>query len=214
MQKCKRCDAPATIGSLCEKHWLSAQELFRIKPFELIFCKKCGSVRSAGKWQKPVESFDRTIKKIIENRIKSAHKLKALNISFVSNRKLRVTITARGHIPPAKTEKTEKKEIVIPLKQITCPTCIKLSGRYHEAVLQLRGQRTDLALNLIKKFSVGMPLWIEKHKHGLNVYFVDKSDASKIASRLKKEGFSILRSFKFIGIKEGKKIIRDFYAIR
>ena len=118
-----------------------------------------------------------------------------------------VSIDCRGNIPPAKRIKSEHKTMRIKIKNIKCDKCTKMLGGYYEGVIQARGSNAE---SIIKKISGGMA---EKVKNGYNVTFVSKADAARIASSLGRE-FSVLRSFKFVTEKKGKKLYRNYYAIR
>jgi NMD protein affecting ribosome stability and mRNA decay len=123
----------------------------------------------------------------------------------------KLTITAVGFISPCKKEKTETKEANMFLRNKMCDRCVKFSGRYHEAVFQVRDD-VDL---IMKKLSKLLPktCWKEEKKEGLNIYFLRKGDASRVARELD-DIFTVKRSFKFVGMKKGKSLIRDFYSIR
>lgn len=203
---CIVCGKEAKVGNFCEDCFLQRMDLFDIEDFSMQICD-CGSYFDRG-WQK-AKSIDDAINERIEKKIKTDNKILETNISFkiVGNRVL-ATVRCKGFIKPCKRKKIVEKNILILLKRRKCDNCIKLSGGYSEAILQIRGENKDRIMR-----SINLPLCtVEKTKDGYDVKFIRRSDARNVLKQLK--GFEIKKSFKFIGMKKGRKILKDYYSIR
>ncbi len=202
---CVSCGKEAEIGSLCEDCFTKEKSLLLTQDSELKLCD-CGSYFDS-KWQ-PAERFDEIITGYVKRHIVKLGTIRSMRIGFkkVGNNII-ATIDCRGNIPPAKKIKPERKILRIKVRNIKCDNCIKLLGGYYEAVLQVRGGNAE---KIIDKVHGG---GVEKIKNGYDVRFVKKADAARIAKSLKRQ-FSVLRSFKFVTEKKGKKLYRNYYAIR
>ena len=181
---CVKCGKPASIGNFCEDCYLKRETLFDIKDFKLIFCG-CGAVMD-GIWKKPQK-----LENIIETHIKTKNKItnKKISTRLYGNR-CEAVITCSGFIKPAKKMKTEEKKIQIIVKTEKCDTCKKLLGNYFEAVLQLRGERSDDLIEKLRVFSEKIGN-IESVKNGYDVKIIRKVDARKIVEFLRKEDVEV-----------------------
>lgn len=104
--------------------------------------------------------------------------------------------------------------ITINVKKQKCPQCIKILGGYYEAVIQIRGQeRNKLVKRLFKVIDKKMITKVEETKNGKDIYIIDKKYAKKIVSSVF-PGCKVVRSFKFVSQKKGKKLYRDYYSVR
>jgi len=208
---CIICGRSAEVQSLCEKHFLQKQKLFDIEPFEIIVCGRCGSYYDR-EWKKRL-ILENIIKSSVEKKMKIYGKIKKIDVTWKNiGNKLKTKITAIGAIKPAKKLKEESKEIMIIVKKKTCNNCTRLSGSYHEAVLQVRGERAEKILKKIVKSASNNLYTIEENRYGYDIKFVSKSDANRVVKHL--AGFNIKRSYKMAAEKKGKKLYRDFYSIR
>ena len=202
---CVSCGRKAAIGSLCEGCFTKERGLFLTEDSEVKMCS-CGSYFDK-KWQEAMP-FDEIINEYMEHHMVKLGTIKSMKIDFkkVGNTVI-ATIDCRGNIPPAKKIKSERKIMRIKIRNIKCDKCTKILGGYYEAVIQARGSNAE---SIIKKISGGIA---EKVKNGYDVTFVSKAEAARIANSLGRE-FSMLRSFKFVTEKKGKKLYRNYYAIR
>ncbi len=210
---CVLCGKEATIESYCEEHWLSKQELFTIEDFSIVQCDGCGRWLYK-EWRAKMDLL-LAIKLAVNEAVKEKGSIKDLNVAVRKGAgKYDVTVRAKGTVAPATALKEEEKEISVVVKNLKCPVCVKMLGNYHEAVLQLRGKNMEMLVEKVGKLCQGMDNRLSQKKEGYNVLFVNKSDAKKIATVLRKKGFEVTESYKLVGKKDGKELWKDFYAIR
>jgi NMD protein affecting ribosome stability and mRNA decay len=156
-------------------------------------------------------SIDDAIKSsiITKNKIKNVE----INKRKIGN-KIHATIICSGYIKPCKKLKSETKNIVVNIRKRLCEDCIKLSGGYYEAIIQIRGEQKDRILKKINNmYKKNLITSINKTEHGYDIRFVDKNDATIIANRLRKK-HDVNASYIFVGEKKGKKLYRNVYAVR
>jgi NMD protein affecting ribosome stability and mRNA decay len=94
-------------------------------------------------------------------------------------------------------------------------------GRYHEAVVQVRGERVEHLMDIADRIADPSFVRKERLKYGWNIYFVHKAgaravvqDINKVLKRTREKELEIIRSHKIAGKKDGNELWRDFYAIR
>jgi NMD protein affecting ribosome stability and mRNA decay len=216
---CVVCGRPATAESLCEEHYTRKHELFDAKSLLVHVCDGCGSVFDQ-KWKRvPLED---ALREIIGQSVKVHGKLENIDVDLkkIGNNYI-ATIKVSGSIPPAATVKTETKKIDVRIRNIKCPSCVKLLGRYHEAVIQVRGDRAERLIELAGEIANEMSKRMEHIKEGWNIYFVHKSNARTVISELDiiltrahEPNVEVIRSHKVAGQKDGRNLMRDFYAVR
>lgn len=210
---CALCGREAEVGSYCEKHWLQKQELFSAEGFTLIQCGSCG--RWFYREWRPKSDLLEAIRQAAVEAVKSKVKLDSIKVSVrKAAGKYQVTVGAAGKIPPAISPKEEEKTITVAVKEQKCPMCVKILGKYHEAVIQLRGKDIEGLADRVSKLARGMEYRFDRKKEGYNLYFVSKADARKVAAALRKKGFEVTESYKLVGKKDGKELWKDFYSIR
>lgn len=217
---CSVCGRPATIGSLCDEHHTERYELFTVQPLEIKACDNCGAVFDRGVLKR--EPIDDAVRSTIERAMKSGASIERIDIGLKKvGEDYIATVTASGKIPPATVTKTETKSIKVRIRHLKCANCIRLLGRYHEAVVQVRGERVEQLMEIIDNIVGETPMRRERLKYGWNLYFVNKADARAAVSRLgiglkraRDKRLEVIRSHKLVGRKLGKDLWRDFYAIR
>ncbi|MFH0949224.1 MAG: NMD3-related protein [Candidatus Aenigmatarchaeota archaeon] len=193
--------------ALCDKHFLEKNELFTIKNFHLEVCH-CGAFYT-NKWEKSSD-INESIRKAIEKNIKTENKIKNIDISLkiVGNRAY-ADINAVGFIDPSKVEKSEKKKIYVIMKRHMCDDCVKMSGGYYDAMIQVRGKTDDI----MKKITLPEGSVLNLNKDGADIKFIKKADATRIAGLLRK-WYDVKSSCKLVTQKKGKKLYRNFYSVR
>lgn len=216
---CVVCGRPAVAESLCDAHYAARHALFELKPLVVQVCDNCGAV-FATRWRRaPLEDV---LRDIVKRNIRVGWKLEGVDVEVekIGNNYI-ATVIARGRVLPALGVKTETRKVDIRIKKAKCPSCIKLLGRYHEAVVQIRGERAGRLMEAVEAVVRGMPVRVERLKYGWDLYFVNKADARatvrKLNAELKRieEGrLKVVRSYRLVGKKAGKELWRDFYAIR
>lgn len=198
---CVKCGTTAVAGNFCERCFLEREHLFGISNFRVTRCRICSSF------------FDNRgmieIEGAIKNRIVTTHKIKVVRVSY-KNRGNHIVadIECKGTIKPF--TKTEKKTVDIIVETRQCDDCIKLSGSYYEAVIQIRGSKKGAIFDAIQK--AGFLSHVRAVDKGYDAMFVKKHDAAKLAGFLKE--YNIKKTYKLVGQKEGKKIYRVYYSIR
>lgn len=204
---CIKCGKDAKVGNFCERCFLESNELFDIDNSELYFCRGCSGYF--------LKNEKVNIDDVVKKGIKSENRIKKIQIKKKKiGNKIYVTVICSGYIKPCKKLKEEAKKILINIKKRMCDTCIKLSGGYYEAMIQVRGDNREKIFNIIKKLSSkALISSIEKAKLGYDIKFVSKKDATKIANQMRKK-FSVKDTYKLVGEKKGKKLYRNFYVIR
>lgn len=207
--KCANCGKPATVDALCDSCFLSKNKLFEIKDLMIKICE-CGAYYSR-QWRKS----DDFINDLIRSNIKSNNRIKDVKVSVKKiGNKIHVNVECTGYIWPAKTLKKETKKILIITRNQKCDDCVKVSGGYYEALIQVRGKDQEVIFKKIRRIVVNKCIsGIEKLKEGYNIKFVNKSDAANVARQLS-SSYDVVDSYKLVAKKKGKELYRNFYCIR
>jgi nonsense-mediated mRNA decay protein 3 len=97
----------------------------------------------------------------------------------------------------------------------TCQRCYRMSAGYYQAVMQLRGNRVKMdklvsKIEWFMKKNGGFVTKIVDEENGVDVYVSDKEIAASffVYVRLKPT-----KSFRLFGVKRGKKVYRNTYAV-
>ena len=206
---CIVCGKDAEVGNFCKDCFISKHKLFEIKDFSIIICRN-NDMYYFRKW-KDFLNTKQMIQEFVSNEIKRFGKIeKILTLFRPFKDGYKVDVKCIGKI--SNIRKAEEKQIHISIKKKMCDDCIKLSGRYHEARFQIRGEYFDKIMDKVSKL-LPKTCWIEKNKYGYDIFFTNKQEAGELASYLKKK-HEVKKSFKVVGSKKGKMLNRDFYAIR
>ncbi len=209
--KCIKCGKnEATIGYLCEDCFNYEHELFKIKSFSVTICPSCNRYK-INKWKKS----DNPIKSAVIEKIKPLGTITKLDVKLEKRGgRTFVIISAEGYIEPSKKIKREKKEVEIRIKKNLCPLCVKKSGNYHEAVIQVRGTNRDKLLKIItdKEIIRNNISSIKNLKEGYDIFVVDKKIAEERLQDI--NGISVIKSYKLVGKKNGRELYRNYYAVR
>jgi len=210
---CIICGKEAAIENFCTDCFLNQKDLFYINNFDLKICQ-CNSYFSERDW-KHFENLDETVKKIVEDNIKTEYKIikKLIKLKKIGN-KYHVEIICRGYIYPCKKIKGERKNIVVKIKTVKCDRCKKLSGGYYESVLQLRTKKDFLEKTKFLDHYRNSISNIEKIKEGYDIFLLEKGVAKKIANEFKLLGLKIKITNKLFGVRKGKRIYRVYYSIK
>lgn len=200
---CIKCGKPAVAGNFCKDCFLEKKKLFEAEEFTARVCTNCGKY------------IDGEIEEQIRRHLSTTNIINSCDIATKqSHNRITATIECTGKIPPLKSPVTEKRTIHILLKRAKCANCIKLLGGYHEAIFQVRGEKTERILNKLRKLVPGeLIVDISKVRNGFDIKISDKKIAA-IAVKELREYFEITESYKLVGEKNGKKLYRNSYAIR
>lgn len=200
---CIKCGSPAVAENFCERCFLHGKHLFEIESFHADFCKQCGTFHKG-----PIEEQ-------IKSSVKTKNRINKCDIKTrrIGNR-IVVFATCSGYIRPLKNPVTENRKSDVFTKNRLCENCIKISGRYHEAIFQIRGSGTEKILKRIMHFLPSSSIVdVKRIKEGCDILVTDKKLASRVATVLR-GNFEIKSSYKLVGEKNGKELYRNYYAIR
>ena len=200
---CIKCGKDAIRGNFCAECFASRSTLFDMTNSTVYFCKMCNSHHLNGrKVDLDIFMADMITTK---NMIREHHFAKK-----VAGNRIIITATCAGKIDGI--PKKEIKMATLTVKNHKCEDCIKISGNYHEAIIQVRGGNSERIMKMIKcpdNILVG----VEKFKYGYNIKITNKRKATEIAQMLRQK-FSVNLSYKLVAEKKGIKLYRNYYAVR
>ncbi|MBI2971222.1 MAG: hypothetical protein HYY37_02260 [Candidatus Aenigmarchaeota archaeon] len=205
---CIVCGRTATKGTFCDACFLKHHPLFSLEDFIIYACGDCGAYHEGAAAKRT--DIDDVLRTAIEKHLKEGNNV-AIRFSITKRQgtTLFVTVTGTGFLSGLR--KTETHAIKVRLKKRTCERCIRIAGGYYEAVIQLRGNEPEKMLHKLEG-SLPKGARIERIQGGYNVKFVAKNEAERAIKGLKQ--YTIKRSFKLVGEKKGKSLIRNFYSVR
>jgi nonsense-mediated mRNA decay protein 3 len=210
---CIKCGKPAAVGNFCDEHFLEKERLFELGNIRIDVCNRC-DLYFDGEWKK-TENLEDAVKDVIKKNIITKNDIKNIEIKLKPfGNKFSATVRCTGIIKPCKKMKTEEKKILVTISKKKCDNCVKVLGKYYEAVIQVRGDKKDAILQEIKKMISDSSLsGFKELVHGYDLFVIKKADANRIAKRLG-ERYEVKRSFKFATEKKGKKLYRNYFAVR
>lgn len=202
---CIKCGVNAIKDNYCKEHFLEKHNLFSINNIKIKLCE-CGAFYHKN-W-----SRGDFVHIILPKEIKSDYEIAKISLrsKLVGNR-VYVDVECSGKIKGIL--KKETKHAIIFLKKQKCDRCVKLSGNYYEAVIQIRGSNSDKLLNIMKNFSDAVSSVQEVHG-GYDVKFIQKSPALTAVKILQEQGYSIIKSYKHAATKKGMMLYRNYYSVR
>ncbi len=195
------------IEGLCEKCF--ALKFLGKLPSKIVIkvCSKCGRIRFGGKLV--------SLEKVLEKKLGKFALPENFRLTYrIVNSKVVLTIYRRK-------KEIGRKEIELKAEKIICKTCkLKLQG-YFESKLQLRGDFSEEAKEVIEGFIKGIGKdeffisKVEKLKEGYDIYLSSKKLAKIVLKFLKKQyNFETKVSRSLWGIKEGKRFYKDTVLVR
>ena len=202
---CIKCGKEALKGNFCKNCFLETNSLFEIGGGILYLCEMCNSYH-VKKSKTDVESF-------ITSLVKTKNVLKSVKISRkeIGNRII-ADVVCSGYI--SGIHKTERKRTTVIVKRHKCEDCIKISGNYHEAVIQARGENSERILKKVSSMAEPQIIAnISRASTGYDIKITSKRKASKIIQVLMNK-FDVNASYKLVGEKKGIKLYRNYYAVR
>ncbi|MBI4895593.1 MAG: hypothetical protein HY831_03820 [Candidatus Aenigmarchaeota archaeon] len=206
---CILCGKEAVTGNFCKDCFLQKNKLFEINDLRIILCDNEDNYYLQ-QW-KDFSNVRDMLEDFINLNMKKFGKVERIHLSYKPFKDgYDVKIKAVGLLN--KLRKIEEKDIHVSIKKKMCDNCVKISGRYHEAKMQIRGDNLDRIVERVKKM-IPKTSWVEQSRHGYDVFFISKSDASDLAKFLRKK-FEVKKSFKVVGAKKGKMLMRDVYSIK
>ncbi|MAH43527.1 hypothetical protein CL614_07480 [archaeon] len=219
---CIKCGKKSVKKSnFCEKCIQNQYDLFSVKNVTAQKCRVCKLYEVGRKWVAFKDDKEAALE-IAQNNIKilgdiSDIKLKAKDMFG----KYQVKVSAKGAVHELGTDvvvkKKETRTMMVIFRRLKCDICVKMSGNYYEALIQLRGDKKDKLLKETKLIAREKDIVaIEDKKEGYDVRIMFKTNAKRIISIIKRRKLSkmIKKSYKDKGEKKGKKLYRDYYSVR
>lgn len=199
---CAACGKDAYRNSLCRDHFLQAHRLATIRDFSILLCRSCGSYYD-GKWRRAADA-ESSAAEAVKKREPS------VEVFRVSRKANMVTVKVKITGKIAGMKKTEQADVKVLLRRSMCDVCVKASGGYYEAMIQLRGDEAEALLE--RALSAKEIIGVAKVRGGYDIKVMAKAEARRVVSSF--EGRTIKKSYKHVTTKKGKMIFRDCYSVR
>lgn len=204
---CNRTSAEIRFyGEFCEK--CAGERLGTDVPgiIEIERCKKCGRIKTKEGMK---EEEGKSLNLAISPKLKD-YKVKLIDYS--KDKALLDIVLDEGREGRLSIE----KEVILKYKNMTCESCYKRVGGYHEAVFQLRGdpERIERFVGKVSKYLDVRGEFIarvDKVEGGLNVFISSKKSANAFISE---RDIVATPSYTLMGLKSGKRIYKNTYSIR
>lgn len=171
---------------------------------ELRICKKCGMIFAGSAFQEPL---GKAMQLAISQRIKG-YQIRLMNYD---NEKALVEIgkaTSDGLL-------AVERELRFTFDKVQCEKCTRISSGYYEATIQLRGsdekvrRLRDRIVRYMGKNSAFITK-INEVDNGIDIYISEKRAAGEMILHMRLEA---IRSYTLYGLKGGRRVYRDTYAI-
>ena len=152
---CYICGEDSVLDGLCAACYAKDHPLASVPPLlNLESCKKCGAIRVPGGWKRiptdigtaeELEQYQiwdllrrelKTISNEVEMSLQEENRL---------DRVLHMRVMVEGRSHPSLPKHREEYPIEIRHSYSTCDTCGRMSGGYHEAILQVRADGRELS---------------------------------------------------------------------
>ena len=187
---------------------VAKKELFSLKPFIIQLCPNCGRVRKQSDW---IEYNNNVLSEILQAKIKSPFDF-SLKANFSFEKKFLVASAEMVFIVDGASI-FQKKTLSIPLEKKLCEECGRISGQYHEAIIQLRGNRQQIERIAVRieRLLQNNIVKAEEKKEGINFLVLSKRKAFEALSKL---GVRYSLAHKLVGVKEGKRVFKTTILIR
>lgn len=208
---CIKCGKEAFHGNFCEKCYVEKKELFRLREARIRYCDSCQNFYTQ-KERFGVHELERLINGLVI-RTGSVDGMKTALLEARPDR-IRARIAAEGRVAPSKIPVNDVKEAEIRPRKMKCPNCVRILGSYHEALIQVRGSDKERILRRLEKAVAPDEIaGLREKKEGFDVMVVKKGQAAR-AVRILREKYAVKESYKLVGEKKGRKVYRNFYAVR
>ncbi len=187
------------------------------------FCRNCAMIRLHGKWVNQDESL---LKKSVESFVKISpcfeKSVITVELEPEDQDQTIAHVTVNGLVDGQMI--VEKRDVLLKPNYSSCERCSKISGHYHEAIIQGRGNPPSSAIEEFRNFferylekdSFSVIVGIEEKKQGFDLLVGSKRAAKHavefVSSRY---GAEVKTSSKLIGEdKSGKKKYRFTFSVR
>ncbi len=167
-------------------------------------CGKCGRIKGSGFFHKADE---KGLETVLSERFRG-YRVKVLGYSGLE-------VSAEFSAETGSGEIAVNKEVRLELSKVTCEKCYRKSCGYYEAVMQLRGsaeriRRYEDKICRKAQRDEEFVTKVEENDGGIDIYLSSKKVASAILSEM---GIKPIRSYTLSGLKNGRKIYKNTYAI-
>lgn len=180
----------------------------KLKPaLEVPWCKRCERVDTGGRQFKDEDEV--SVEAALQNDLKG-YKVRLIKYDDHKSARVEVTETLHGE------ELSLEKDFELKFKNTICDKDYRIAAGYYEAVLQLRGsaQRAKTFIGRITRYFERNDQFISRIMvvdGGYDVYLSDKKLAAHF---IEMQGLKPTTSYTLYGVKSGKKVYRNTYAIR
>lgn len=202
---CPRCGKTDQEAEFVESFCVDCMPLKLELPKEITIekCKRCENMHLQGRWMlyRP---------KAIEDYIKGKCKGDFEKVKYDIE-----TQQAEFEIVRGSSRATVKRSIPLIIRENVCSDCIKISGGYYEAIVQLRGNRRKIekmAKEIMKKLEGKTFLTkIEELEEGLNLYY---GRSKTVLGVINDFGYRVLMSKKLVGRDDRGRLYRTTFLVR
>jgi nonsense-mediated mRNA decay protein 3 len=196
------------VKGYCEACYQKKFNLIEV-PEEIIVttCPRCNRKFDKNKWN------DMDVSDLARSRIKVLGNDVTIAVEVDKNLK----VIARGYLDGSKEMKEEPHEIRMKIIKNICPVCSKESGKYYEAIIQVRGNmaKEDFTAMDDIVFKRGGYFRVKEVTGGYDFFVGSKSIAKKMAEFIvKKYNVKKTKSFQLVTKKDGRDIYRDTVLLR
>lgn len=212
---CPRCGKSsndvAFIAAFCKDCYLQRQPLYTLPELELDRCVKCGRIRLKGFWRDELQ-----LPAYLKEKVRSNHIIQSISTkmhvdpdSKLAHADLQIKVLAEGQ------SVVLADRLDFRLIRTQCPDCALMSGGYHEAIIQLRGNREKierLLPKIIRRLEARTFISkVVEHKEGPDIQVGKKRPALEVLSQLKLEFDT---SNKLVGEHQNKRVYRTTACVR
>ncbi len=214
---CVRCgrivgpDEPL-INGYCPQCYLRYHGIFSSTPLlRIIVCPKCGSWYYRGEWNPPLP-IPEVIRRIL---LQESSKFLYREVSLIDAEivegpykinesqhavKAKLHILLAGNYPATTTA-----EITVNIEKRVCPRCLRISGKTHKALVQIRsasGRLEEEDKRMVLRI-LGEPgiaedvVEVSEDRHGMDVKMLSSVTARRLSTMISREtGAKVIESFK------------------
>ena len=180
------------VKSFCRNCFQKKHELFSApNELKIDFCRNCGMARLHGKWVEQDLAF---LEKAVEGFVKPSSFFEksavTVEIEQLDSEESIAHVTVHGLVDGQMLE--AEKDILLKPNYVSCPRCSKIAGKYHEAIVQLRGKIPENAVHefrslleqILRKDSLAVIVSLEKKKEGIDLLIGSRKAAKRAVDSL------------------------------
>ncbi len=201
------------VGFFCQDCFLKDTKFYSTEFVDkLRHCPKCSRTRFSGEFETTTSG---KIARWLFTKIKPKFPIKSYNMTYkFAKSYLVVNISFIFLVNSTPVSKSDV--FYVPLDSNACTMCNRVSGGYHEALIQIRSSKPTKIESTAKKLirfieqdsAIGQIIHL---KEGLDIEVVDKRSAIAATHSL---GISLSTSRTLVGQKAGKRLFRQTILVR